>query len=449
MKNVIKFFFRPLIATAMLFSFITTTYADSDESDAGLRYYLGTTVDAGLDTGYSGQNVIKEDNPHFGWSLGKFFLSGYTSVINDSNGNLVFLKNVGDEITLWYNLEQDINKLNGRQELTITEDVNGHDQYFEVEKTNFLRGALIIRHTDYQNLSKKPVIYTDFLSAKAATNVNTEVEFLEEGDYEVALNYEIKEAENNIFGMEVYPTYKNYRVFFRFSVRNGNCMIYPRDVSTTSELNNTAITPNGFYLDMAKSRYLEVSVKKEVLKEGAEGLTEDTRFNRTAKDGEKFTEEGIYTITVRNKYTNLTDEKKIYVGTNDVLRAHITTGLPIAEIREKLALGATVDEYGELIIPQTQPPVETTTPAPETEQPETQTTPPETSAPATEEASSQVNTEAEPFNGWLLIIIIGVVIVGILAVVLLRTVKNGSEKTESEKGAAEAEVEDTDKEDEE
>ena len=35
-----------------------------------------------------------------------------------------------------------------------------------------------------------------------------------------------------------------------------------------------------------------------------DGLIEDTRFNGPAKDGAKYTDDGIYTITVQNEYTN-------------------------------------------------------------------------------------------------------------------------------------------------
>ena len=44
-------------------------------------------------------------------SLGNFFVSGYTDKVTDTNGNVVFLKNDGDKVTLWFKLEQDINRL--------------------------------------------------------------------------------------------------------------------------------------------------------------------------------------------------------------------------------------------------------------------------------------------------------------------------------------------------
>ena len=333
------------------------------------KYYMGTAVNAGHDTGFSENNKITEKDPHFGWKLGSFYVDGYTRVTEDKNNDPVFLKNVGDTVTLWFELEQDISKLNGDEMLSIAGDTNGYDEYFGIEKTDMGRGTLIIRHTDYQNHTGDPVIYTDYLAATASKDAAVEVKLCEEGDYEIALDYEIRKDNVDLFGWNPFPSYYNYRIYFRFSVRNGNCMVYPFDVATGSELTNSAITENGFYLDLANSRYLNIDIKKEVRREGAEGLTEDVRFNKPAKDGEQYTDEGIYTITVSNLYTNQTTTKVIYVGTDEVLKAHVVTGLSINDIEYQLSMGATVAADGTLIPApeQTLPPVEETAPAEDTE----------------------------------------------------------------------------------
>ena len=85
-----------------------------------------------------------------------------------------------------------------------------------------------------------------------------------------------------------------------------------------------------------------------MLKEGANGLVEDTRYNRPAKDKEEFTEEGIYTITVENVYTSEKTIKKIYVGKDKILKAHVQTGRSIENVREIVKLGATIDEEGNI-----------------------------------------------------------------------------------------------------
>ena len=204
---------------------------------------------------------------------------------------------------------------------------------------NFGRGTLIIRYTDYNNVKAEPVIYTNYLEANVTVGANTKVQLFEEGDYEVALDYEVTSD-------ELIDKVGHYRIFFKFSVRNGNCMVYPFDVATGNELTNSSLTENGFRLDLAKSRYLRINLKREVLKDSADGLVEDTRFNGPAQDGAEYTDEGIYTITVSNEYTGQLTTKKIYVGTNDILRAYVTTGLSIPEINGLVAQGATIADDG-------------------------------------------------------------------------------------------------------
>lgn len=308
------------------------------------RYYMGEVVNTGKDNGYSKVYKIESDDPHFGWSLGSFFVSGYTSVYEDSEGKPVFIKTLGDRIELWFQLEQDIDCLNGKDSLSIAEDRNGFDEAFGISKTNFGRGALITQHTDYRNAIGAPQLYTDYLSGITASGADTTVQLFEEGDYTVALNYEIKDE-----SFKLVKSYSDYRIEFQFSVRNGNCMVYPFDVVTGAELTNTAVTENGFYLDLARSRYLNINIKREVLAEGAVGLTEDVRFNRPARDGDQYTDEGIYTITVSNRYTGQQTTKQIYVGTNKILLAHMVTGMSVQEIRDQIAKGAQIADDGTII----------------------------------------------------------------------------------------------------
>lgn len=310
------------------------TVADSDQT-----YSLGEKVRVKNFDGYFGEELIDKDDVHYGWELGSFFVSGYTGEVADADGNIVFLKNVGDKVTLWFKLNQNINGLNGKENLSITADTEGYDQYFETPKMDFGRGVLIIRYTDYNNVKSEPTIYTNYLEANVSVGADTKVQLFEEGDYEVALDYEITSD-------ELIDKIGHYRIFFKFSVRNGNCMVYPFDVETGDELTNSSMTENGFRLDLAKSRYLKINLRRETLKDSADGLVEDTRFNGPAKDGAEYTDEGIYTITVSNEYTGQFTTKKIYVGTNSILRAHMATGLSISEINSLVADGATVLDDG-------------------------------------------------------------------------------------------------------
>lgn len=301
------------------------------------KMYLGYTVQkTGLDNGYSGEREIGRGDPHFGLSIGKFYISGFTSAISPDNSNFIFLKTTGDNVELHFELTQDIDMLGGDTFVTIASDNGGYDKYFGIAPTYFGRGTLIIRHTDYQNNPGQPQIYTDYLSAKMSGEADTVISLNEEGDYEVALDYEINQQYYLLNTQIVKSKNTNYRLFFKFSVRNGNCMVFPFDAATGEELKNTSVTSNGFYLDLAYSRYLDINVKRSLLVNGSSGITEDIRFNKPASDGEQYTQEGIYTITVKNRYTDEQTVKTLYVGTDAQYSEYISQGMTIEQIIQAL-----------------------------------------------------------------------------------------------------------------
>ena len=319
---------------------------------SGQKWNLGTLTKTGLDNGYSGDKKIDNKDPHYGWDLGQFYVSGFTQRTTDSKNSDVFLKNVGDKVELHFELLQDIDCLNGDKNLSVNVDRNPYDQYFKTQKFNDCRGLLIIRKTDYQNKAGEPVIYKNYLDG-VKQGADTVVELCEEGDYEVALDYELKlEHYGTDWNTKVsIPTYTNYRIFFTFKIRNGNCMVFPFDTKTGSELTNEAFTSDGFYLDLANSRYLEINVKRTVYAEKEGGYTEDVRFNRPAADGTQYTDEGVYTITVKNLFTEQTTTKVIYVGSDPVMKAYAVTGLSLKEIKQKLEEGYTITDKGTLVDP--------------------------------------------------------------------------------------------------
>lgn len=341
-------------------------YDGNQSTNTNLNHQtLGTVVNTGHDSGYSQANDITIKDPHYGWEIGQFFVSGYTRPTVSNDGTPVYLKNVGDQITLWFNLKQDINRLNGSDILSINDDTNGYDQYFQTPRTDMGRGTLIIRYTDETGVKHEPEIYTNYLAANAKTSADTVVKLFEEGDYEVALDYEIKKTPRVVAGVEIIPEYSDYRIYFKFSVRNGNCMVYPFDVKTGTELTNEAITENGFKLDMAKSRYLNIDVQRAVVTEGANGYVEDIRFNRPAKDGDQYTDEGIYTFSVKNLYTGESTTKRIYVGSTGYMRALSINKITVSELNDRVSQGGIIEANGQITMPLPMPvPSPTPTPAP-------------------------------------------------------------------------------------
>ena len=320
----------------------TITLADDSSSNGSEdnKYYYDKVVNTGLDNGYSESNSIKEGDPHFGWKLGRFVVSGFTSRAGDDVP--VFLKNSGDRVELSFQLNQSIDSLNGDDKRKISSDGNGYDEHFGIPKTDFGHGVLITKHTDYQNASTEPTVSTEYLSS-VKVGANTHIDMYEEGDYEVALDYEIESPGLLPFK----PAYNNYRIFFKFKVRNSNTMMFLFDTATNNELFNGSVTSSGFRIDMAGSHYLDVGVKREVLNSTGDGLTEDVRFNKTATDGAVFEDEGIYTVTVKNPNTGEeATTKRIYVGTNDAMKASVANNMTLAEAQERIAEGATVADDG-------------------------------------------------------------------------------------------------------
>lgn len=377
-------------------------HRDSEQSSSDVQstpYELGKRVRVADFENYSGEQPIDANDPHKDWDLGQFYVSGYTSDRTHEDDGLVFLKNVGDKITLSFKLKENINSLRGNNDLFISADTDGYDQHFEKGPMNFEKGALFIKYTDRNNKSTITT-YTNFLEANTSVTADTIVDLFEEGDYEVALDYEIT---NDLLIDKVY----HYRIFFKFAVRNSNCMVFPIDVGTGSELTNSSMTENGFRLDLAKSKYLDINLKREVLRESADGMVEDTRFNGAARDGAEYTEEGIYTITVSNRYTKEFTVKKIYVGTNNILKAHITTGLSIPEINNLVAEGATISNDGLITLASSTPP--DTAPTDNSTTPENQG-----------QSGQDDVTDNTPNNSPVIYIIIGVIIVTAVCLLIFR-----------------------------
>lgn len=310
---------------------------EPDLPEGTLKMYLGyPVVKTGLDNGYHNTLEIGKEDPHFGLSIGKFYISGFTSVTSTDGEHFIFLKTVGDDVELHFELAQDIDMIGGDTSLTINQDNGGYDRQFGVSPTDFGRGTLIVRFTDYQNNTGEPQVYTDYLAAKSTGTADTVISLNEEGDYEVALDYEVKKDTRVLGTAATTSSFTNYRIHFIFSVRNGNCMVFPFDITTGEELKNTAITPNGFRLDFARSRFLTINVKLSALTQGASGIVEDVRFNRPARDGEEYTREGIYTITVQNEYTGQETVKTLYVGSDNRLIDYVTQGFTLEQIIQEM-----------------------------------------------------------------------------------------------------------------
>lgn len=331
------------------------------EQNEGNGYNLNSIpMNVGMNSEYSEERDIDSHDKDNGCEIGQFYITGYSGnprfyqEDEENKNNPIFLKNVGDKITLWFDLQQkDLNALNKDPNLKIYPDEKGADKYFHTKTQNFKRGALIIRFKDYQNKAWTN-IYTDYLAAAATTTADTKVQLFEEGDYEVALDYIIEDSSPLAWKIPKPATYNAYRIFFKFSIRNSNCMVYPIDLKTNGEL-RTSYTENGFRLDLARSRYLDLSVKKKTL--SSDGL--DLRVYEIVDDLDEFADEGVYVFTVKNKITENKASKVIYVGTDNLLKAYARYGkdndngeYSIADLRKMQDEGYTFRDDGTIEAPE-------------------------------------------------------------------------------------------------
>ena len=317
------------------------------------------------DSGYrlDKEEDLDRDDPHYGWELGSFFVKGYTAKSEDKDGYKVFMKNVGDRVRLYFNLTQNINKLNNNEDLSIEENDGGYDKYFEINRTNFKRGTLIVQFTDSEGTKHDPVIYTNFLESLTHPGADTKIDLFEEGDYEVALDYKIL----NKSGID---STTDYKIYFKFKIRNGNCKAFVMDCADKSELKNKAFTPNGFYIDLAASKYLKCSVDEysiDVVRDTHDNIRLHSDGNKVANDGNEYKKPGKYILTIKNPSAETDEIIEIYVGGDEdkdkYIKALAKNVNTIDEINKMLAEGGKIQSDGTIVMP-TPTPMPTATPLP-------------------------------------------------------------------------------------
>ena len=390
------------VAEVYKFYAVTGDTSKTSSPDDKPRKELGATTKTELDNGYTGTLAIDKKDPHDGWGLGTFVVNGYTRE-TEEDGTPVFLKNTGDNVTLWFVLDQDINCLNGNSSLTISEDTNGSETHTDpklsIKQTNMKHGALIVRHTNSEGHTTVTP-YFDFLAANARTTANTKILLREEGDYEISLLYEIEKCDVQVGSLKVIPSYTNYKINFSFKIRNSNAMVFPFDCKTGKELSDKEHTPNGFTLNLANSQYLTIDVIEHVINVRKDGtLVLDLRQNKAAKEDVAYSEDGIYTITAKNLYSDGDPTTKtIFVGSNKYIIA-MSKGYSIDSLNSLIRDGATIEEDGTITMPP--PPTEATEPRAEESQSAETTVPSKpmtTEATAAAIATEPIWEQTEPAN---------------------------------------------------
>lgn len=189
--------------------------AESMESGYRLTH---TLVETGRDNGFSKENQVEKSNPHYGWNIGNFSVSGFVAKEVAPFGVPIFYVRKGDiNFKLIFELNYPLDKLGNKETLSVNEDTNGYDTSFEIEKQDFGYGALFIRRRDietgeYDEVSK----HLNFLYGRKVGSQFVVTNSMVEGDYEIALDYEIKER----YGLlNALTNWWNYKMSCRFAVR--------------------------------------------------------------------------------------------------------------------------------------------------------------------------------------------------------------------------------------
>lgn len=273
------------------------------------KYMDATLVNAGKKNGnYAEAKGITRDDVDRGCELGSFIISGYTEK-EEGRDRTIFIKTRGHNMTLWFNLERNIDDLTGNGKLSILTDPKGWDTLFKApeEVTDFGRGTLLVQHIGSDGKART-VTYTDFLAAKETGTANTRVDIKEEGIYNVALDYMIKNSDLK----EALNSTTTYRLSFSFEVKNGSGMVYLFDIGTGSELEEYSRAETGFRIDKANSKSVKVNYVRYAINQKGNAL--DVRASAPASDGDVFKDVGYYILTMTPE-AGVTIEKHIFVGT--------------------------------------------------------------------------------------------------------------------------------------
>lgn len=191
---------------------------DGEEYEFETEKILANT---GKGNGYSESKAITEEDLHYGWSLGRFYVTGFTEVEEDEKGVITFLKEEDASVCLWFDLEQDIDALNGNEYLFVGDDSSGYDLFFNATKQYFGRGCLIVCVTDLYGSRGEPQVTNQFLSSQTRMLCPTLIgAFQEEGEIEVALDYLLRDETPQVKDVNILAKEACYQDYLKFSVFN-------------------------------------------------------------------------------------------------------------------------------------------------------------------------------------------------------------------------------------
>lgn len=311
-----------LTVVSILSVFVLPAFADESVADIPTEttnhFVFNEMKTAPDNTGYAAPCALGAGDPLLGVNVLDIEIGGF-SATTLHNGERVFLKTSPSVPTLSINVKADLNNLGGSGAYVCADIATVASDFGYRGRVG--KGLLIVEHIDYTG--KKQTFATPDLFT--VLNDNGDIipaVFGAEGHYRIAVLFEteryvktvkewvspFKKKKKKIFA------YNNYVISAEFSILNGNAMVFAFD-SAGNEIYNGSVVSDGFFLDLAESHYLDLQIKKEVVRSsGFLGETTDTRFNTVGEDKRFYNQNGLYTITVTNPVTGATTTKKILVA---------------------------------------------------------------------------------------------------------------------------------------
>jgi hypothetical protein len=323
MKKIISLFMTIIITLSTLMAIALPAFATEvvpkNSNYSGNVFVFPDLKVASDNTGYANAASLGDGDPLLGVDTVEICVNNFSSTLVKDNQR-VFLKSNPDIPTVNINV-----KMDNLDNIGETGSFLTSDSYTVVPSYGYRgkigRGLLIVEFTDCQG-NKKIYPTPDLFDVLKENDGLLPMSIGEEGKYRVAVLFEagryvksVKKWKNPFYYKKqaVYE-YRNYIVEAEFSVFNGNTIIYPMD-SNGNELTNGSVVDQGFYLDFASSKNLQVQVKREILaSENRLKETSDVRFNTVGVDKRFYSAPGIYTITTKNQITEATTTVRILVS---------------------------------------------------------------------------------------------------------------------------------------
>ena len=282
--------------TCLLFCFFLVFFCCGSLAEEARKYNVGKTYSAGLDSGFSRNDPIGRDDPHYDWILGQFYVKGFQSV-RSTGSTTIFYVSPGETVSVYFSLKQDIHKLNGKGNVEICEDNSAFDKWLHKKRVPFGSGALFILQDTGQESDVQSRL--DFLATLTPKKARKVME-CGAGGYTFHLDYKIQVRYGLFYMMS---DVRDYQINFNMNVVELKNTAQVISCKTDEVVDGNMALTKGFYLKTFGPKPPNIKVKRQTVarEDGVYKVTTKTIGRGT--EGEVYDEKGLYTVTVTDAKT--------------------------------------------------------------------------------------------------------------------------------------------------